>query len=409
MRLPLRQRPDVTLPGQIGVVRLGRRAGELTTVEPGDIVVLDHPDLDRAAAQRLVEAGVAAVLNVGPMISGRYPPLGPESLALAEVTLVDGVGPAATALRDGRRVRLLDGAVFAQPGPDISAEDAPEPLARGRVLELVTIREEMARAREGMLAQAETFTHNTTALLRREQDLLLHGLGLPTLGTRVAGRPVVVVAPGHEYLTELRGIRTFLRERRPVLVAVDEAAAAVRRLGLRPDVVLLSGTDALPDRDTLRSATDVVVRVDRGASDRGLESLRRLGIRVGVLETAATAEDAALLLADAGDAEVIVGVGMHATLEEFLDRRRDGLASTFLTRLKVGPALVDARAVPRLYSGVARPRHLLLTLLICLLAVAAAIATTPVGQEWAVTAGEVLRERSSEAGSWLEAQWREWF
>lgn len=399
MRLPLRQRADLSLPGLIGTIRVARRAGDLPQLAAGDIVVLDHPDLDRASAQRLHDAGVVAVLNIAPMVSGRYPPLGPELLAAADVPLVDRLGPAATVLKDGQRARLHEGAVFAHP-PTADAEATP--LLVGRVLDLTAVRVEMAEAREGMLAQAETFTHNTTELLRREQDLLLHGLGMPTLSTRMSGRPVVVVVPGHEYLTELRGIRGFVRERRPVIIAVDQAAAAVRRLGHRPDVVLLSGPGELPDRNTLRAATDVVVRVARGSGERGLDGLHRLGVRPALLETSATAEDAALLVAEAGETDLIVGVGMHATLEEFLDRRRDGLASTYLTRLKVGPRLVDARAVPHLYSGTVRPRHLVAVLVAGLVAVTAAVATTPVGQEWGGRAGPAIVETVESGATWVD-------
>ena len=129
--------------------------------------------------------------------------------------------------------------------------------------------------------------------------------------------------------------------------------------------------------------TDVVVRTDPGTGRTAVEQLERLGLRPVRFESAATPEDAALILADAADAAIIVGVGMHATLEDFLDRRRSGLASTFLTRLKVGPRLVDASAVPLLYAGRVRPRHLFLVMVSGLVALAAAVGVTPVGQEWA--------------------------
>jgi uncharacterized membrane-anchored protein len=142
----------------------------------------------------------------------------------------------------------------------------------------------------------------------------------------------------------------------------------------------------------LKAARDVVVRVERGAGSPALEQLDRIGIRPLRFESSATCEDAALIVADAGDASVIVGVGLHATLEEFLDRQRQGLASTFLTRLKVGPRLVDATAVPYLYSGRVRPRHLMLVMLAGLVALMAAVSVTPVGQEWADQWSAALRD-----------------
>ena len=166
---------------------------------------------------------------------------------------------------------------------------------------------------------------------------------------------------------------------------MERGAEVLREAGYRPDIVLLDARadeSERPSVKTLRAARDVVVRVDRGADRAATDQLERLGVRPLRLETGATPEDSALILADACDASVIVGVGMHATLDEFLDRQRPGLASTYLTRLKVGPRLVDATAVPRLYSGRVRPRHLYLVMLAGLVALLAAISVTPVGAAW---------------------------
>lgn len=378
MRNPVRQRPALHQPGLEGTARVERRTRALLArLRPGDIAVLDHRDMDRATAQALVDADVAAVVNASPMISGRYANLGPEVLTDAGVLVVDGAGPdALSAIGDGRSVRIQDGTVYVD----------GEPVASGREIDAETIRAEMVQARTGLTTQLETFTHNSTEFLRREQDLLLHGRGVPRLATTVAGRPVVVVVRGHEFESELRHIDVFLREQQPVLIGVGRGADVLRDAGLQPDVVVVdAGADEseMPHARALRGARDVVVRVDRGAGRPALDQLERLGIRPLRFESGATPEDAALILADASEAAIIVGVGMHATLEEFLDRQRSGLASTYLTRLKVGPRLVDATAVPYLYSGRVRPRHLILVMLAGLIALAAAIAVTPVGQEWA--------------------------
>jgi uncharacterized membrane-anchored protein len=197
----------------------------------------------------------------------------------------------------------------------------------------------------------------------------------------------VVVVGGPEHKAELRGIRRYLREQRPVLIGVDAGAEALLAVGRKPDVVVVSSprnTDAA-DRvsaTALRGARDVVVVVDRGSGTTPLTALERLGVRPHRMETGANAEDAALMLASLGEASLIVGVGVHASLDDFLDRQRGGLASTWLTRLRVGPELVDARSVPQLYAGRLRAWQLWLVLLAGLLAVLAAVAVTPVGQEW---------------------------
>lgn len=381
MRIPTRQRSAPVLPGVVGTARVDSRTARLLPrLRPGDVAVIDHRDLDRRTAQAFVDAGVAAVVNVSPVLSGRYPALGPAVLLAAGITLVDGLGgDALRQVSDGVRVRVDEGAVH-------TLGDAPEPLAAGRAVDQALLDQELAAAREGMVSQLESFTHNSTEFLRREQDVLLHGQGVPRISARTAGRPAVVVVPGRDHAAELAAICTFVREQDPLLIGVDRGAEALRAAGLQPHVVVIDADgdeNDLPRTQTVRNADDLVVVVGRGATRTGSEQWERLGLRPSLFESAATAEDAALLLADSGGASLIVGVGMHATLDEFLDRRRSGLASTYLTRLKVGEKLVDAAAVPMLYSGRVRPRHLAAVGLAGLAALAVAVGTTAVGQGWA--------------------------
>jgi uncharacterized membrane-anchored protein len=372
---PSRRQPAAALPGVTGPARVDRRvAALLPRLRPGDIAVLDVLDLDRGTAQALVDARVAAVVDVSAAVSGRFPNLGPQVLAKAGIVLVDRTGPELlSAVRDGTALRVHDGAVHA----------GERQIAAGRTLDEAAVAAEMEAARRGMVSQLQTFTHHTSEFLRREEDLLLHGLGLPTIRTAMAGRPVVVVADPHELAARRKALHGFLREQRPVLVGVDAGADALLAAGLRPDVVVVSATAEPPSAKAVGGARDVILVVEPGVSRSAAERLERLGGRPLLLETTANTKDAALLLADAAGASVIVEVGGRASLEEFLDRNRTDLASTYLTRLKVGARVVDAGAVPTLYSGKVRVRHLLLALLVCVLVVAAAIATTPVGQEWA--------------------------
>ncbi|MEZ5092535.1 putative cytokinetic ring protein SteA [Nocardioides sp.] len=340
MKLPLRTRPDTGAPGLVGVVRADRRTSPLLArVRPGDLALIDHADLDRATAVALVDAGVAAVLNASPMLSGRFPSLGPQVLIEAGIPVVDGLGREGfTALRDGQTVRLLDGLVY----------DRDLLLATGRVVDAETVDAELEDARSGMTTQLETFVANSGALLRREQDLFLHGLGLPTLRTRLQGRPVVVAAAGPDLAAELKALRPFLREQRPVVIGVGTAAEVVREVAAAPEVVVLAPGPADPDGPSakaLKAARDVVACVERGASRTTLDHLERRGVRPLRLETGTSPEDAALVLADVAGASLIVAAGMGAGLEELLDRRRPGLASTYLTRLRVGHRLVPATAV----------------------------------------------------------------
>jgi uncharacterized membrane-anchored protein len=388
--VPVRNKPSVHQPGLSAPARVDRRSKVLLSrLRPGDVAVLDHLDLDRATAQALIDTGVAAVLNASPFLSGRYPALGPRLLADTGMLLLDQV-EGVDRIPDGSRIRIHDEVVYVE----------GEPVAIGRTVDTAVLSGEMDEARAGLGTQLDTFTHNSAAFLRREEGLLLHGEGLPSLATRVAGRPALVVVDGGELNAQLRSIRAFITERRPVLIGVDGGAEALRRAGYSPDVVVLAtGPDApeLPTKGTLRDARDVVARVERG-DRRPVEQLERIGVRAARVETAATTEDVALLLAFASDATVIIGVGTHATLDDFLDRQRSGLASTYLTRLRVGQRLVDASAVPLLYSGRLRPRHLFLAILVGLVALATALATTPVGQEWLGDLESWVRETWNDLG-----------
>jgi uncharacterized membrane-anchored protein len=384
MKLPSRQRPDPGLPGIAGTVRVDRRTSALVRrLRPGDIAVIDHLDLDRANAEALLDRGVVAVVNASPFISGRYPNLGPELLARSGVVLLDNVGfDVFGKLHDGAGGRIHDGTLYVK----------GEPAASGAELSSGDIATMMEEARGGLSTQLQSFTHNTTEFLRREQDLLLHGQGAPELRTRLAGRPVVVVVRGYDYREDLRRLKGYIRDQRPVLVGVDAGADALLEAGHRPDIVVVGETGLAAgnrasdagavSNKALRGAKEVVLHSDRTGRAVGSERLDRIGIRAHSFPASGTSEDVALLLADLAGASVIVSVGTHATLTEFLDRHRSGLASTFLTRLRVGPKLVDAKGVPQLYSGRVRVWHLLAVLLAGVVALLVALAGTPAGQEW---------------------------
>jgi uncharacterized membrane-anchored protein len=279
---------------------------------------------------------------------------------------------------DGRRVAVRGGALLV----------GDQVVARGRELTPDDVARQLADAEAGLSTQLHVLTHNSAEFLRREEALILHGEGVPRLRTRLRGRPVVVVAQGPDDAAELRRIRRYLREVKPAIVATADALTVVRAAGLTADVVVLdSRTEDIPAAKVLRACRDVVVTEAPGgvrSGGVGSERFERVGVRITKMETTATPADAALLLADASGAPPIVGVGLRGTVEEFLDGSREGLGSGYVTRLKVGPRLVDAAAVPMLYSGQLRARHAYFVLLIGLLAVALAVATTDVGHQWAL-------------------------
>jgi uncharacterized membrane-anchored protein len=373
MRLPtLRRSRPLTVPGVVGVARLDTRTKNLTKrLRPGDIAVINHLDLDRVSAEALVAAGVAAVVNAAPSISGRYPNLGPGILVSAGIPLVDDVGMEVFAkVGEGDTVRL--------DGPSLIRGDAE--VAFGVVQTLETVTKAADDARAGLATQLEAFAANTMEYLRRDRDLLLDGVGVPDIATELEGRHVLIVVRGYDYREDLVALRSYIREYRPVLVGVDGGADALLEARLKPDIIV-GDMDSVSDM-ALRCGAELIVHAYRDGRAPGADRLERLGLESRIFAAAGTSEDVAMLLADSKGAALIVAVGTHLSLVEFLDKGRAGAASMFLTRLRVGGKLVDAKGVSRLYRSRIQTWQIVMLLVAGLLAFLVALAATPAGQAW---------------------------
>ncbi|WP_245900190.1 putative cytokinetic ring protein SteA [Geodermatophilus normandii] len=354
-----------------GTVRLDRRTKNLTKrLRPGDVAVIDHVDIDRVSADSLVAAKVGAVVNAAPSISGRYPNLGPEILTAAGIPLVDGVGKDVfAALKEGAQVRVEGATLY---GPDGTA------VAEGTEQTPETVATAMAEAKAGLSTQLEAFATNTMEYMKRERALLLDGVGVPDVKTAIEGRHVLVVVRGYDYKEDLQALRSYIRDYRPVLVGVDGGADALIEAGYQPDMII-GDMDSVSDH-VLRSGAEVVVHAYVDGRAPGLKRVQDLGVPAITFPAAATSEDIAMLLADEKGAKLIVAVGTHATLVEFLDKGRGGMASTFLTRLRLGGKLVDAKGVSRLYRSRISTGALVVLVLAALLAIVAALAVTTAGR-----------------------------
>ncbi|WP_457255549.1 putative cytokinetic ring protein SteA [Pedococcus sp. P5_B7] len=343
---------DPEFPGVRGLVRVDARTKNLTKrLKPGEIAVIDHQDIDKVSAEALLACRPAAVVNAAPSISGRYPNLGPEILVDAGIPLIDNVGKDVMHdLADGQLVRI--------DGDQIWVGD--EVVAKGQAFDHELVQSAMTEARAGLAVQLEAFAANTMEYLRRERELLLDGVGVPDITTKIDGRHALIVVRGYHYKEDLRMLRSYIREYRPVLIGVDGGADALLEVGLKPDLVV-GDMDSVSDA-TLRCGAEIVVHAYRDGNAPGLERVQRLGVEPVVFPATGTSEDVAMLLADDKGAELIVAVGTHATLVEFLDKGRSGMASTFLTRLRVGGKLIDAKGVSRLYRS--RISNLALTLML---------------------------------------------
>ena len=354
-----------------GPVRLGARTKTLTqNLAPGAIVVLAHGDLDGVAARSLLACRPAAVVNTKPFVSGRYPNRGPGILVEAGIPLFDLVcgepnEPTPSTVSPDLFTLLADNESVAIRGDclcRVGSGPATPPVAHLAPLTPQRLAAQLEAARGNLDRELSTFAENTLRYLGREEEraLLLDPVAVPDVRTRIAGRPVLVVVRGSDYEEDLRQLASYRREQKPVVIAVDGAADTLLAEGVRPDIIL-------GDMDSVRSATlrcgaELIVHAypstrpgvdltDPTQVAPGLARLQALQLTGKTFPVAGTSEDAALLLAYEKGAALIVAVGTHTNLEDFLDKGRGGMASTFLVRLKVGSCLVDARGVSHLYTG----------------------------------------------------------
>jgi len=372
LRLPMkhRSRPD-DLPGVTGPARMDRRTKNLSKrLCPGDIAIIDHVDLDRVSADALIRRHVAAVVNVATSISGRYPNHGPQLLLEAGIPLVDDAGSDLfTKVREGAIVRLNGETLYA----------GEEVIAKGRLQTAESVAAAMAEAKASVATQLQAFVANTLEYMTREGDLLVDGITAPELRTRIENRHVLVVVRGYHHREDLATLRSYIREFKPLMIGVDGGADALLEAGYRPHIIV-GDMDSVSDAG-LQCGAELVVHAYPDGQAPGLERVQRLGLPAVLLPGPGTSEDIALLMADEKGASLIVAVGTHFSLDEFLDKDRPGSSSTILTRLRVGGGkLVDAKGVSRLY----RPRVSGWALMVLVLAAGAtilvAMAVSPAGQ-----------------------------
>jgi uncharacterized membrane-anchored protein len=375
-------------PGIVGLARVDLKTKVLVRrLEPGDIAIIDHPDLDRVSADELIACRVAAVVNAAKSITGRYPNLGPGLLLDAGIPLVDDVGrEVLSRVTDGTTVRL---------DKDILYNANDQVIAKGVQLTEAVVGQAMDEANASVPSQIDSFAANTLEFLRRERDLLTNGINLPELATSMKDRHVLVVVRGYRYREDLRALRSYIREYHPVLLAVDGGADALLEVGYRPHMII-GDMDSVSD-EALRAGAELVVHAYPDGRAPGMTRLKCLGLDGVQLPAPGTSEDVALLVADASGASLIAVVGTHWTLEEFLDKGRPGMASTFLTHLRIGSKLINARGVHQLYRSRISGWALVALVVAAAVTIVVAVAYSP--------AGPIL-------GTYFSATWRNftyWF
>lgn len=322
-----------------GIARIGKRTKHLVKrLRPGDIAIIDHRDLDRVSGEDLVSCGIAGVVNCSDSSSGRYPNMGPLLVVQAGIALIDAPGSGLMEkLHDGDPIVLRGGQVWRH----------GELVADGERQELERVQALTDKRRREIGDALEAFAANTVQYMIEERDLLSGKLELPRFDTSFRDRPVLIVVRGVDHKRDLRALRAYIRDVGPVLVGVDGGADAIIDEGFKPDMIV-GDMDSATEK-TLRCGAELVVHAYADGRAPGRNYLESLGLDYKIVPAPGTSQDIAMLIAAEKGAELIVSVGSHFNLVEFLDKNRQGMASTFLTRLRVGEILVDAKGVSRLY------------------------------------------------------------
>jgi uncharacterized membrane-anchored protein len=350
-----------------GVARLGKRTKRLVKrLRRGDVAIIDHLDVDRVSAEDLIACGVEVVVNCAASSSGRYPNAGPLLLVQAGIHLVDAPGaPLFDTLEDGDPIIVRGGEILRR----------GEVVARGAVQDPRTVQEETDQRRREIGEALKAFAENTVQHMVQEEDLLAGRLELPQFSTDFRDRTALVVVRGVDHKRDIRALRPYIRDTRPALVGVDGGADALIEEGFKPDMIV--GDMDSATESTLRSGAELVVHAYPDGRAPGREAVERLGVPFKIVPAPATSQDIAMLIAAEKGASLIVSVGSHFNLVEFLDKNRMGMSSTFLTRLRIGEILVDAKGVSRLYRPQPGSSPVLLVLLVGLVVLAAVVLATP--------------------------------
>lgn len=313
----------------------------------GEIAVIKHKDIDEIAARSLVEKKPKAIINTYQSISGKYPNRGPAILLDAGITMIDMDEECIfEQIKEDSRVKIF--------GNEIFLDDVY--IGKGRVLTKEIIKVKTEEAKKNLETVLDNFIDNTLEYAKKEKNLILGNLKIPDIETNIKNRHVLVVVRGKDYKKDLLAIRTYIQEVNPVLIGVDGGGDALLEFGYSPDIVI-GDMDSVSD-NCLKQCKEIILHAYSDGRAPGLQRIEENGLRYTLFPSPGTSEDIAMLLAYEKGADFIVAVGTHTNMIDFLEKGRKGMASTFLVRLKIGPKLIDAKGVNKLYKERIKPIHL---------------------------------------------------
>ena len=324
-----------------GKIKKDRKTKNLIKrLKPGDIALIAHKDLDEIAANSLVESKIKCIINTEETISGKYPNQGPSILLEANIPIYEASNKEIIDLVEEGEIIEIDGDKIIYKGEIISNCQL---LNDEKISSLLDI------GYDNIEKELDKFIENTLEYAKKEKGLVTGKVPIPKVKTKICNRHVLVVVRGKDYKRDLQAIQSYINEVNPVMIGVDGGGDALLEFGYTPDIVI-GDMDSISDR-CLKISKEIVVHAYTNGKAPGLDRVKKLGLNAVIFPSPGTSEDIALLLAYANNADLIVAVGTHNNMIDFLEKGRSGMASTFLVRLKVGSRLVDAKGVNKLYRS----------------------------------------------------------
>lgn len=324
-----------------GKIKKDRKTKNLIKrLKPGDIALIAHKDLDEIAANSLVESKIKCIINTEETISGKYPNQGPSILLEANIPIYEANNKEIIDLVEEEEIIEIDEDKIIYKGEIISNCQL---LNDERISSLLDI------GYDNLEKELDKFIENTLEYAKKEKGLVTGKVPIPKVKTKIRNRHVLVVVRGKDYKRDLQAIQSYINEVNPVMIGVDGGGDALLEFGYTPDIVI-GDMDSVSDK-CLKMSKEIVVHAYTNGKAPGLDRVKNLGLDAVIFPSPGTSEDIALLLAYANNADLIVAVGTHNNMIDFLEKGRSGMASTFLVRLKVGSRLVDAKGVNKLYRS----------------------------------------------------------
>lgn len=353
-----------------GNVKIDSRTKDLIhRLDNKDIAVIKHKDIDEIAAIGLSNKRPQAVVNFSDSISGRYPNVGPEILMNENMVLVDVEDKSGfDRINEGDSIVLDNGKLYVN----------GEFLSNYTEFTKKLVEELIDESKKNLEVVLEAFLDNTIDYAKREKGMILGGLHIPYTETNFNGRHVLIVIRGKDYKEDLLIISNYIREMNPVLIGVDGGGDALLDLGYVPDIVI-GDMDSVSE-NCLKQCKEIIVHAYPNGKAPGVEIVEKLGLDYKLFPAPGTSEDIAMLLAYEKNAELIVAVGAHTNMIDFLEKGRKGMASTFLVRLKIGSKLIDAKGVNKLYKEKFKLSHIGMIILAAIIPISIALMFSPISK-----------------------------